>query len=526
MSQLLIQFTHLFHTFVPCSLFEDISLSIHRGEVFALIGENGAGKTTLLKLLTGELMPDQGSITRTANMTIGFLPQEIYVDSSITAREYLQNRKLAVLKQTMDACLEDRIEKWAELHAQYEELGGYEQIPLEKVVNGLKLKPELLDLPMRYLSSGQRVRIALARALMDNPDLLLLDEPTNHLDADMLRWLTQFLATRKGATVIVSHDRKFMNASCNRVLEIKEGKLTFYGGNYDFYLTEKQRFLEQQLKEYDLWKEDKRLLKQKIQAMTFAKGKAPAPKDRNIMAYDYRGGNHQKSEARKIDILKDRLAELEKYHLQHPKPKSVTGLRFVKTALASECVIELEGMTKAYGDKVLFSNMNCSLCKGDRIALVGPNGTGKTTFIRCVAGLVPLDSGQVKRAPTAKIAYLDQEVGMLPLDKTPLEYFGGHYLLSEETLRKEQHKAGLGMDGELIHRSFGSLSTGQRKRFALLSLVLEKPNVLLLDEPTNHLDLGTLESLEIALLQFEGAILFVSHDGMLREKIATQIWEL
>jgi ATP-binding cassette, subfamily F, member 3 len=461
MSQLLAQFSHVFHSFGSCSLFENLSLSINRGEVFALIGENGAGKTTLLQFLSGELWPDRGNIARMPNLTVGFLPQEIETDSSLN-----------------------------------------------------------------HLSSGQRVRIALTRALIDNPDLLLLDEPTNHLDADTLRWLTEFLRVRKGATILVSHDRKFINATCNRILELKDGKLTCYGGNYDFYLTEKQRLLERQMKAYEQWVEEKHLLKRKIQAMTFSKGKASLPKDRNIMAYDRRGGNHQRSEGRKIDAMKNKLSELEESPLQHPKPTSVTGLRFAKTALASECVIELEGVTKTYDGKAVFTDLNRILYRGDRVALVGPNGAGKTTLIQCIAGLIPIDSGQIMKAPTAKIAYLDQEVQVLPLEKTPVEYFADLYQLSEESLRREQHKAGLRMDPDLIHRPFATLSTGQRKRFALLSLVLQRPNVLLLDEPTNHLDLPTLEALETALLQFEGAILFVSHDETFREKLATQIWTM
>ena len=528
MSRLLIQFIHLFKSFGSVSLFDDISLSINQGEIFSLIGENGAGKTTLLQLLIGTSMPDSGHFGRTPNLSIGFLPQEVtLLFPEISVRNYLEEGSLSELERQMAGLLDDpdRLSEWAELHEKYEHLGGYHRMPIEKVFQGLKLDTSLLDLPMQILSSGQRVRVALAKALIDNPDLLLLDEPTNHLDADMLTWLEKILREREGATVIVSHDRKFINAICNRLIEIKDGKLTCYGGNYDFYLAERKRLIERQIRDYEAQEEERASLKQKIKATTFSKSKPTPPSDRNIMAYDYRGGNHQKSVQRNLDVLKGRLAEIDANPLPHPKPKSIKGLRFMSTTLASTIAIELQEISKTYGAKVLFSGFNKSISKGDRIILTGPNGCGKTTLLRCIVGLLSIDSGQIRYAPTAKIAYLDQEIEQLPMDKTPLQYFEDRFSLSEENLRKELHKAAIG-GAELLDRHFSTLSVGQRKRLMLLSLILEKPNVLLLDEPTNHLDFLTLEAFETALLNFDGAILAVSHDSTFIDKIATQVWKL
>lgn len=527
MSQLLVQFTHLFKSFGSISLFEDISLSINQGDVFALIGENGAGKTTLLKLLTKAILPDQGGFSTAPNLTIGFLPQEVVIpDPTITVRGFIEEGHLSELERRMTAALEkDQLTEWAEMHEKYEHLGGYRKVPIEKVLTGLKLEISLLDLPLANLSSGQKVRVALAKALIENPDLLLLDEPTNHLDAEMLEWLENTLMARVGATVIVSHDRKFINATCNHVIELERGKLNCYGGNYDFYLAERERLVERQIKAYEAQEEERSSLKQKIKAMTFSKGKAPPPSDRNIMAYDYRGGNHQKSEARRLDALKERLGLIEANPIQHPRPKSITGLRFTPTPLASAVAVELEDTTKTFGTKTLFSHFSKLLNKGDRVVLTGPNGAGKTTLLKCIAGKIPVDSGQIRIAPTAKISYLDQEIEELPMDQTPLEYFESRFQLSEEALRRELHKAALG-GADLIRRSFSSLSVGQRKRLMLLSIILERPNVLLLDEPTNHLDFLTLEAFETALLNFEGAILAVSHDSTFIEKIATQGWKL
>lgn len=287
MSRLFIQFSHLFKSFDSLPLFEDISLSINEGDVFALIGENGAGKTTLLQILVGTSKADSGDFSGAFGLSIGFLQQELSLaDSSISVREFIEGSSLSDLEKEMATCLEDpnRLTEWAELHEQYERLGGYRRIPIEQVLRGLKIESRLLDFPMLCLSSGQRVRAALAKALIENPDLLLLDEPTNHLDLEMIQWLESTLKQREGACVIVSHDRKFLNAACNRLIEIKNGKLASYGGSYDFYLEEQERILERQVKAYEAQEKERAILKQKIQAITFSKGKAAPPKDRNIMA--------------------------------------------------------------------------------------------------------------------------------------------------------------------------------------------------------------------------------------------------
>ncbi len=525
MSRLLIQFSNLSKYVGSSLLFDDISLSINEGENFALIGENGSGKTTLLKILEGSVQPDAGDVQRADNLSIGFLPQEVVLPyPELSVKEYLESGALLDLEKRIAACLNDpkKLEEWGRLHEEYEKRGGYRRIPLEKVLKGLKLETDLGSV-MSTLSSGQRVRVALAKALMNDPDLLLLDEPTNHLDQEMVAWLQEMLRERTGVTIVVSHDRKFLNESCNRLIEIHQGKLTCYGGSYDFYLEERERMIERQIEAYEALEEEKKMIKQKIRAMTFSKGKPPPPKDRNVMAYDKHGELHQKSVQRTLNELKGRLEEIEAHPLTHPRPKTVTGIRFVATPLLSKVAVEFKDVKKAFGQKILFSGFSKSLYKGDRIILLGPNGAGKTTLLRMAAGVECVDAGEITRAPTAKVAYMDQEVEMLPMDETPLNYFESRYNLPEENLRRELHKAAIG-GSELLKRTFKELSVGQRKRLMLLSLILEKPNVLLLDEPTNHLDLLTLESFEKALLQFEGAILAISHDPTFIGKIATDVW--
>lgn len=529
MSRLLLQFSNLYKSFGPNQLFDDIALSINQGEIFALVGENGAGKTTLLKLLLGSELPDSGHLSKAAHLNVGLLPQEISLKSpEINTRAYIETGPLSILEMQMKSCLDDpnRLTEWAELHEKYEHLGGYRQLPSEKILSGLKLDLSLLDIPMTYLSSGQRVRVALAKALIQNSELLLLDEPTNHLDQEMIDWLKITLQKREGATIIVSHDRAFLNATCNRLMEIKKHKLICYSGSYDFYLEEQKRILEKEMRAYEDQQEERGLLKQKIKALTFSKGKAAAPKDNNIMAYDCRGENHQKSLQHHLTVLKAKLADIEAHAIPHPKPKTITGLKFPSTpSLTTSTVIELQNITKSFDGKVLFHDFNKTVSKNDRIILTGPNGKGKSSLLRCIMGFLPLDGGKIIYASSTKIGYLDQEVALLPLEETALYYFESRFNLKEQDLRSEIHKAAIGK-ADLLDRPFSTLSTGQRKRLMILSIILEKPNVLLLDEPTNHLDFLTLEALENALIEFEGAILAVSHDQTFINKIATDVWEL
>lgn len=528
MSRLITQFSHLFKSYNSFTLFEDLSFSINEGELCALIGENGTGKTTLLQLLAGTIQPDSGVLTGASNLSIGFLPQEILLsDPLISVRDYIEDGSLSNLEREMAICLEDshRLTEWAELHEKYECLGGYRRIPIEQVLSGLKLDSSLLNLSMSSLSSGQRMRIALGKALIENPDLLLLDEPTNHLDQETIEWLKLTLKQRRGASLIVSHDRNFLNTVCNHLIEIKNGKLTRYGGSYDFYLIEQELILERQMKAYEVQREERARLKQNIKAVTFSTEKPSIMKDRNIMSYDKQGEMHQKSLQHKINAMKIRLDEIETNLLSHPKPKSIQGLKFTENPLASSVVVELENAKKVYGNNVVFSNFYENICKGDRILITGPNACGKTTLLKAIAGIIPVDEGFIRLSSNVKIAFLDQEVEQLPMDQTPLQYFKNQFCLSEEDLRRELHKAALGST-DLLKRPFSTLSTGQRKRMMLLALIMEKPNVLLLDEPTNHLDFLTLEAFEKALLDFQGVIVAVSHDTTFIKKIATKEWKL
>lgn len=527
MTRLFIQLAHVGKFFGPTILFHDISLSINQGDCFALIGANGSGKTTLLRLLAGLLPPDEGEVLRSSCVTVGFLPQEIEITHpTMSVRNYLENERLAELEKQMEACITDplRLAEWEELHEAYEQQGGYRRPIIEKILQKLHLD-SALDALLSELSSGERVRAALAKALLDDPDLLLLDEPTNHLDSEMLVWLQEMIASRKGATVLVSHDRKFLNATCNHLVELHEGVLSCYRGAYDLYLAEKERLLGRTIQAFEEQKKEKARLKHTIRSFSFATPKPPPPSDRNIMAYDRRGEQHQKSTKRTLDCLKEQLAEIERNPLQNPRPCTIKGLCFASVPLSTNTALEIENVSKSFSEKVLFAAFSQILEKGDRVILKGPNGSGKTTLLRCLMKIVGVDAGTIRYGGGAKLAYLDQEVELLPLAETPFQYFEKNFHLSEKDIRSELHKAAI-VGGEFLNRPFGTLSVGQRKRLMLLSLILEKPNILLLDEPTNHLDFATLEALEQALLSFEGAIIAVSHDTTFIEKIATKEWLL
>ncbi len=523
MSQLLIHLRNIFKFFGPKKIFDGISLSISCSECFAIVGENGSGKTTLLRLLASIDVPDEGTVERSKGLSTGYLSQEPPDFLVQTVREYLFS-SLHQIEQTMES-LQDRLddpmilEQWAALHEEFERRGGYSST-LNEIVHGLSLQIDL-DRFLNTLSCGERRRIDLAKVLLDNPDLLLLDEPTNHLDHQSINWLKGHIRQRKGATIIVSHDRRFINDTCNRLIELKNQRLTRFGGNYDFYVTERNRLIEQQIRAFEEQQKERSHLVQQIRATTFSKGKPPPPKDRNIMAYDQRGESHQRSVKHRLDQMKDRLEKIDADPLVHPRPKSITGIVFHDSSFSAPIAIEWEQLSKSFDGKVVFQDQTNALRANERLIVTGPNGSGKTTLFKCLLKELVPDTGTIRINPSVRMGYLDQDGEMLPFDQTPLDYLSHRFGLDETQIRCELHRAGL--DGaDLLRLPFQSISAGQRKRLMILSLILARPNVILLDEPTNHLDLLTLEALETALLNFSGAILAISHDATFIKKFATR----
>lgn len=522
MSLSLVYLKKISKSFGPKKLLDAISLPISKGECFALIGENGSGKTTLLRLIAGLDVQDSGVIERCKNLSIGFLSQELSSESlKQTVRDYLFShlRKIENEMTTLQDKLDDPtiLERWSELHEEFVHRGGYRTSKEESTLAGIDM-----SMSVEELSSGERRRLELTKALLYDPDLLLLDEPTNHLDDKGIKWLKEELQKRDGATIIVSHDRKFLNETCNRLIELRNKQITRFGGSYDFYLGERKRLIDQQIKAFEEQEKERATLIQQIRAMTYSRGKPSRPKDRDVMAYDKRGEYCQQSVQHKLDQLKERLKRIENNLLVHPKPRSVTGIVFHDSSFSAPVAIKWENLSKSFDEKTVFSGQTGELFGKERLIVTGPNGSGKTTFMKCLLQHLTPDSGNVYINPSVRIGYLDQEGESLPLEQNALGYFSEKFGLDETGLRSELHKTGLSGGENLFRIPFGFMSAGQRKRLMILSLVLSKPNVLLLDEPTNHLDLLTLEALEQALLGFSGAVLAISHDETFIEKIATR----
>jgi ATPase subunit of ABC transporter with duplicated ATPase domains len=527
MSQTAVQLVNLHKSFNTNLLFDDISMSINKKDCIALIGENGAGKSTLLKILSKEESQDEGQIFYAPGLRIGFLRQQIdIVDPSLTVRGFIESKELKVLEISMQEKLEaGLLLEWADLHEEYERLGGYQRVPIEKVLNGLKLADVVLDTPMNCLSSGEKVRVALAKCLIDNPDLLLLDEPTNHLDQQMLDYLKTMLLQRQGATLIVSHDRAFLNATCNNLIELHRGKLIRYKGNYNAYLIEKEQNIQRQIQRFEEQAEEKRILKEKIKAMHFSKKAGAVISDRDVLGYNNRGSNHEKSVSRRLNDLKMKLEKLELNPIAHPRAKSITGLLFSNNPTPPGILFELQQIQKSYDSKMLFSNFSKQVYPKQRIIITGKNGAGKSTLLKIIQGLIQPDSGRVRYSEGVKIALLEQEMDPSFGGQSVVNYFCDRFSLLKEDLVRKLHQLALA-EGSIIHQPINCLSEGQKKRLMLLDIILQNPNVLLLDEPTNHLDLTTLEALENAINHFEGAVIAVSHDTTFINKIGGEKWNL
>lgn len=540
MSPPLIKFTDAKKSFGAQTILNGIFLSISQGDRIALIGENGSGKTTLAKVIVDREFLDSGSIERKPGIRIGYLPQDssYLTEQNCSMEDYLLNalgdlavvrERLRSLEQEFEYCSpsQEKLDEWNDLHEKWEKRGGYTLDSLySQVISGLGLSHLDLQQKIFRLSGGEKIRLVLAGLLLSAPDFLVLDEPTNHLDVSAVEWLENYLKNFSGAFLCISHDRLFLNRSINQILElsIETHQLKVYGGNYDCYLKERQAEKKRQLKAFEEQQEGIRNLKQFITTKTSSSTKAKGATDKNKMAYDRRGEKHLKSVKRSLDQAKLRLNDLEEAPLKHPIPKAMRGIAFQPQESHAHLVMEIQKISKSYEGRVVLKEISGEIHRGDRLVIQGPNGSGKTTFLKIILGMIEPDSGILKMASGCVLGYLEQTISLLPWDQTPIEWLRHHFSLSETELRSELHQTGL-ISEKSIKRKIGDLSLGQRSKLLILALMLSKANVLVLDEPTNHLDLGTLEELEEALVKFEGTVIAVSHDRWFTEKIATKVWD-
>jgi len=489
---------------------KDISWQIEKGRKIGLLGSNGVGKTTLFRIITGELEIDKGEITRSRKLKIGFLPQECELEDDLTLFDEMLkpfsdllklHDQLRNLEKQMSSArnLDKLMKRYGELQIEYENSGGYTyENKIETVLYGLGFQKEDFDTSINILSGGEKNRAALTSVLLSEPNLLLLDEPTNHLDIEGTEWLENYLCEFPGTVVIVSHDRYFLDRVIQEVAELENHRIEKYKGNFSAYLVEKEKRKEKGRKEY---REQREYI---LRTEEFIR--------RNIA-----GQKTKQAQSRRKAL--EKLERLEKPKTRAKKVK----ISFTSTQRSSRGLVWTEDLTKRFGDYILFEKVSFFLERYDRVGLIGPNGSGKTTFLKMLMGKEKPTSGEVKIGANLDIGYYDQEHQGLDLESSVLdEVWKIRPQMVASDLRSFLAK--FLFSGEDVFRKIKTFSGGEQSRVVLAKLILSKPNFLILDEPTNHLDIASREVLENSLSEFGGTILVISHDRYFLNKVVNKIY--
>ena len=478
-----------------------------------IIGANGAGKTTLFKLIQGLLPPEEGSVSLQKGISIGYLEQHTSLDSQNTVLDEalkvykhifeMENELRSMERAMSDSPDESLMEKYSALTQKYEELDGYSaNSRVLGALRGLGLGDEFFKRNISTLSGGEQMRLALAMMLLGGYNLLLLDEPTNHLDLKAVEWLTSYLAGSKSTMMIISHDRYLLDKICTGIAEIENGRLYFYSGNYTQYRQKREQAKQAELKAYQ--EQQKEIARQK-----------------EIIA-QYRSFNREKS----IRAAESREKALERMELiEAPQQLQSMRLRFNEGPRPGNDVLLFKELSKSYGPKAILKDISGELKAGSRIALIGRNGTGKTTLLRLLSGLERPDSGKIYWGAGVKKGYYAQKQEGLSLNNTVLDEIWSACPAMNQTQARSS-AASMLFKGEDVFKLISSLSGGERARVALIKLALGENNVLIMDEPTNHLDMESREILEEALSAFSGTIIMVSHDRYFINRLADSVWEM
>ena len=500
------------------AVLKDVSLTLEQGERMGLVGVNGCGKSTLMRIIAGLDAPDSGEIALSRGVRVGYLAQQDMATggSSVWAEleqvyepVFEMEKRLRALELEMEQAHEDAA-RFAQLSAEYdrlmqrfEESDGYSwRSMVSGVLNGLGFKPSQYEQSVDSLSGGEKTRLCLARLLLQKPDLLLLDEPTNHLDMETLTWLEAYLSAYRGSVLVISHDRYFLDHVCTCMVEILMGQSEQYRGNYTRYIAQRQERFETRLRAYEL--QQKEIERQQA-----------------IIAR-YRMYNREKS-IRAAESREKALERMEK--LDKPVDERAIHFRFEARRRTGEDVLTIREVSKTFGEKHLFGPLDLHVRAGDRIALIGPNGVGKSTLIKLITGDVPADSGTIRYGANVDVGYYDQHQSTLHPDKTVLDEVWDRFPQMEQS----DVRGALGMflfTGDDVFKPIKTLSGGEKGRVALTALMLRKDNLLLLDEPTNHLDMDSREVLEDALSGFGGTIITVSHDRYFINRVADRVIEM
>lgn len=519
---MLLNVEHLYKYFNGRALLKDINFTVEDREAVGLIGINGCGKSTLLNIITGREGYDKtpeglGSVNIAGKASIGFLRQNSGLNSELTIGEEMKNAfaqlietldKMKVLEKKMaDGGNIDSIShEYAELSSYFEARDGYRiDVKIKQVLNGMGFGSTPTDRVISTLSGGEKTRLALAKLLLEEPNLLILDEPTNHLDFETLMWLEDYLKGYKGAIIIVSHDRYFLNKVCTRICEIEQGRLTSYRGDYSSYLVQKKMNSERQLKEYEAQQKEIAKLEDYVAKNLVRASTSKMAKSRQHML--------------------DRIERIDKplMYSKPPKIKLEYDIEPTKDIVrVVDCPLVVgEGADK----KELIKSLTMNVRRGEHVAIIGANGIGKTSILKLIQGIIPHEGGNISWGGNVKISYFEQEHAILDPHKTVLEEIMDRY----PRLSEQQARSVLGavlLTGENVFKPISVLSGGERAKLCFAIMALNRGNVLVLDEPTNHLDLSTKEVLEDALAEFGGTIILVSHDRYLLNKVASRIIEI
>jgi len=495
------------------NLLQDLSFEIQEGERVAILGRNGCGKTTLFNILTGQMDYDEGEVYVNPNKRMGLISQIPHFPEGYTVEDVLRSayRQLLLIRDKMEALEKQmaqrvsdaQLKEYDALANRFQSGGGYEMdVDVDKICNGLGITQEQRGQAFASLSGGEKTRVNLARLLLEKTDILLLDEPTNHLDLRSVEWLEGYIKAFKGTVLAISHDRYFIDQIAQRVIEISDGHAEFYSGNYSFYMDEKQARFDLQMKQYE---QEQAKLKQL--GYTVERMKGWGINNRTL----YR-------RAMSIQHRMDRIRKTEK-----PKTERTMKASFGEKEFSGDVVFKMKNVAKAFGDRRLFSDVTLNVEAGERIALLGDNGTGKSTFIKCLLGEEDCE-GKIQFGPTVKWGYLPQIIHFAHPERSLYDT-----MLYEKNCTPQVARDRLGaflFQGEDVFKQVGNLSGGEQSRLRLCMLMDEKINLLILDEPTNHLDIASREWVEAAIEEFEGVLLFVSHDRYFIEKFAERIWLL
>ncbi|MBC1504329.1 ABC-F type ribosomal protection protein [Listeria booriae] len=498
-------------------ILEKISLQVEEGERIGLIGRNGEGKSTILKIIARLETVDDGIVSVKRSATVGLLNQMPHVLGNAIVRDYLRTAfadvlalqaELTELEQRMTTDMSERLlAQYGEKQARFIDLGGYNlDTNMDKILHGLGIS-HLAEKFWEQLSGGERTKVSLAKMLLEEPDLLLLDEPTNHLDLQAVDWLTQFLRAYKGTVLVVSHDRYFLDEVVQKIVELENKELITYHTNFSGYLVERE---ERLLKEFRDYKDQQKKIKKMQQAIKRLRQWAMEANPPNDALFR-RAKNMEKALAR-IDVLKKPALEQKNMRLE-----------FEESKRSGEDVVIFDAVWKQFGDRVLFDGLDCHIRQKERVAIVGNNGAGKSTFLKMVLGEVAPDVGTVHVGPSVDIAYLSQHMDVGDENQMVLEAFRDKVAVVEGDAR--HMLATFLFYGEMVFRKVANLSGGERMRLSLAQFMNQPVNTLLLDEPTNHLDIASREVLEEALRNFEGTIITISHDRFFMNQICNRtLW--